>query len=350
MSLILYLLNTLAVNYPILYSMGLVLPYPISLVFPSGVDIGNTLNMLSFWPVIIDSTMKICEARDHIFKANSEAVVLQMPPRMSKDQIKLRSKISMLQDIASLHHLDGKEVAVQVFLAFRCLNYLASDSSPFFEIMLSDSSETIPDPVPVYPNEDDLSVVFNRIKNLKIKYKDEDDHTKLVLNAALAFTYPRWETADRLYEYMRLNNVINDLCRQNAERQDMDSITEMAAELLSSFISDRLMNVVSLSEKQNTPLPEILNSSIFRHGKCLFLSNNLFKQIVRPLLVHTDILLIKRGLSQEGILLGDSGTKYKRTMLYQEGDDLRKERMICLDGSRLSVKDCPGSSLLDFMW
>ncbi len=350
MTLTLYILSALVINYPILCSLGLVFPSPITLIFSTGTDIVNMLKSLSPNPVIIDGAMAPKDTRREILDANSEAILHLMPPKIPKDNKKLSDMMDVVQHVASFHELEGNEIYAQVFWGFQELNYLRDEIRTSFEVTIDepgDPSETIPDPVPVFPDFDDLSIIFDRIKHLQKEYSKPEDKARLVLHASLEFSYPLWQKDGNLIDYLRLSDHINTLCRENDKSQSMDSIASKAASLLFNHIVDGNLNLVDLSHNHDSPLAKVINTSVFKDGKLLYLSHTLFDSIMEPLLKHTNIMHIKRGLARDGVLFGLTPSRYRRTILYECNENIEKASLICLNGEKIKDPDYPESNLID---
>lgn len=217
------ILKSLAINCPVLQNWGVGLSMPLLISSTNSEEMSEIVGRLSDNPVVIDSTLSPAKAAEKLRHANSEAVIMRLPMKKLRDNVKTVGKIQMILD-----SIDKKgDLCFQGFLIGRNLNEDLRET--VLEIPLDDFPETFELDVNVVPDREELIIV----KNLINEYGEIDKY-RLALYSAVAFTFPGLRRERREHDYYDLLKIADNLCDR---WQDCDDYSSAISTLRSLLIS-----------------------------------------------------------------------------------------------------------------
>ena len=340
--------RSIAMNYPVLFKLGYDIGKAVSLIFSESVNYRDDVKYLSQHPVIIDSEMKVREARRRMSTSglsatNSEAVIIDMPTHFSRDHKKLAEKVEMGLSVSSEHQIDGEIAEAQVFFVFKSGydNFFGSDTQTI-EVHVYDQEILISNPVSVVPNPEDLPGILKMITAREEKDGSSSNRVYRALRAAVDFTYPQWAAAGRLEEYEQLVKCVERFCRQNDIAKGKAQIINRVLDLIRDFF---MVNFIEGTESL-IPLTKCLSKeeydnigrSIFVDRNHLFIPQNVFRFIIRPILNLVTYKNLIHFLVEDHYLIAGADFSGTCRMHFRIKNKICSTHMICLDGDKITIQ------------
>lgn len=207
---------------------------------------------------------------------------------------------------ASFGEIDGVKISVAIFLIF--IRIVPEDiKEDVFEIHLSDFEKSEVS-IPQYePDPRNICMIQDLIEKI-----DRDE--SFPFKAACMFLYPQLKLhyKDELKKMMNLADVIANKAEQYS---DNDDILVFACKCINDFISknENVKNKINAAD---------VNRYVLRIGDIAFVSSNLFKRIMLPVLEVSQMDIIKNQLQSVGVIEGKIGD-YTVKKLIAENKRLR---------------------------
>lgn len=295
-NMVLMLLKSLGVNYPVLKDWGYVLERLLVLQVTD-----NNRNIVretlkNFRTVLISPDMRKNELWKILEDTNSEYVFFNYT-RGGRG----RHILEFLIDAVS----SGRNRAIPIVLTSAPLP--EEITSEVVLISLTELAKAVDIPLKdVVPREDKLPVVKDVVEQCKKGYEDA---TQLIFRAAVAFLYPAFKMKSDLIGFELLFNFADQLCEMSENRHRIDGIKEwFIAEFLEKVDSLK-MPMYDLAER----FEGITDNAVYYDAQYIYISNILFHVISKKLLNIYDSETIKYGLAETRVLMPE----YRNTFTYK---------------------------------
>lgn len=330
---ILLVLKLLALCYPVLQSWGFSIEIPIVVILQNGSFTDCVRQFAIFQECVITSLDAKGRLYECMRKVFSEPILVHYD-----NTFKAQTMIQRLDTIVKAGYIGSKKALGLPII-------VAEDMIP---------KDVLSDAFYIYYDasiESDLS--YNLIKpdvfNLPvIKQIMETRASALYGNqkalvAAACFAYSQCKN-DSDVEY--LVNIVDSLTEKNNQMTDFAGIAEIFISGLYDWRAKIRQGDV-LCELPNVPhsIENELDKYIFYDSRFVYLSNNLFQEIVAPFKNLWGINTLKKALSEDGLLVCGTGKTYMSKMnIWSERGIPKRYDMLRLDLERL---DRPGEA--DFL-
>lgn len=326
---LLVILNSLATNSPLLCAWGLYLPKPIAITMEEDINPYHVISELSHRPVCIDTGRQIKKAEAEIKEANSEAIVLLLPPKILRDTVKLSKQIEMLLEYPQKPRKLGEAVGLPIIIS----NFITDDlRDSVFEIFMSDFSDQDADyDVNIVPPAEKLAVIEEKLE------ADFDlPVVQRVLRAAVACMYPWFKENGELAEYQKMLDLADEVFFSVTEDQDLSSIVNHIKRLITcAVVSDEylLMN-------EGDTVDCIDKTFLFdEYSDVLWLNYRTFQKIIEPIRNMCKKSDIKRALACSDFINNrECGNYIKRKTIHTSQDSVR-EYMVQINAQKIIIPD-----------
>ena len=301
------ILRSLAVNAPVLNAWHVNLSRPLFLSIDAE-DADKFIKGLSANPVVLSSSLKVTEARQKMSHTNSEAIVMRMPLKKLRDNIRVSMLIQELLDLAE----SSAKNALLVFVGNLQDQELSERTFP---IHISDFQDTLDD-VDVVPDPSDLKLVEDQISSQKVCDRD-----RTALYSAAAFCYPKLKYQRRLNDYRKLLSACDRL---------FDSWVCPIDDLSVVAISNRaLFDAIRRAENDQNI---IIDQDLSR----IYLATDVFKKILGPVLEAVPYSEVKKKLAEAGILMTGPGFQLTHKVTFKTETGLSRKNLVVLDTSKIT--------------
>lgn len=325
------LLQSLNTNFPILNDWGYVLGKPIALVFDNLAEAISVIKKTSIYPRIIDASTKVETTKKYLEEANSEGVFVVVQSMAEMKSVKIREKIEAVFSAATIGELDSRPVCAATYIVFQ-KSVPDEFRERVFELHFTKQHEcSVEDILDLVPSSQQLSVVKDRIQNMK-----EKNPIKGFWKAVAAFMYPRLNELGRRAEYDALDDVIERIVQKAEIYKEEGSITEVFTDCLITFLNKFDASKIFILPELDSEAELSIQEAVFVKKNFLFFHETLFRGIVKELIALVPIDVIKGSLAKQGVLQGDSGGYTTKMVYFDQKGQMHRVRMMKLNTEKLS--------------
>lgn len=329
--IILMLLFSYAVNYPILWDWGLTLSKPIGLVFSDLSMTRKFCGLLSQQPYLSSMTEKKNVIACVLAKANSEAVCLFYRNSKTYQPKNIVANIDQLLLTSQFGEVSGHKARTATFIAF--YGFVPDElKAQVLEVHVEGHLPQIKiaELMALLPNLEQLSIVEKAVK-------DFDLDECLALKAAAAFLLPALERDNRTPVYIEMLATAKRLISAAEDYREIESVKCLVIKAFVEYYSMKKPPVMQIAELEKDDDVDV-EKAFLLDNNLLYVREKLFKAVVSKLTEVIPVDLIKERLVNEKVLLGQKG-EYTKKMNLIVGGKTQYIRMLCLDLDQMPELD-----------
>lgn len=309
--LVLSVLKSMAINYPILQDEGYIFPKVIKLIVPVGSTL-QTVNWL-YTPSSnrIDMYTRSTDVLRTIEDTSSGIVFItgESCPKLEK----------LLGNVSSYAKSGAKTLFVYV-----TDNELDTMEGDFFEILLDEIVAGCPAVEQLVPKVDELPLVKDIISKAPLEDAIGCERTLL---AGTCFLYPRLPEQGRTEILDGYFSIVRHMCDMNEANSYGDNIGDLFMNALYRYLDNGFIhNAVELPNVEDR-FEDIKDTCIFYDEKYIYMSTIFFGKVTEPLQPISP-KSIKKALSDKDILVHDEGTYTKKMFFCRPTGKEERPRML----------------------
>ena len=296
------LLKSLGVNFPVLQDWGYSFPRLVTVVVPQG-EVQKATNIFkSYFFTMLDEFSKKEDIRKALVSTHSAFVIFPYKKSPRSDMV-----IDQLYALIQAGFVDGEPI--QAIPTLITDDYLVEDQEKKQFIVYVDTevpTHNIPIKC-VVPGADQLPLVKDKIDMVTRRGNSEEEK---VLLAACCFMYPILKQQGKEEEIEELFREAQRLCWMEEEVRDLQGMDDLFLDVFNAWQDkEQFHDVYELPFIDNVVMAG-KDDVIFYDEEYIFLSDMLFKTIVKPVLHIVPLSRLKQSLKEEGILTThkDTGT------------------------------------------
>ena len=314
------ILKSLGVNYPVIRSLGYEVRKPFLLVTNCD-DMKFLLECLSVYDAVrISEFSKLKDIETVLHETNSEYIFF--PYSISK---KGKEQADYFVTAMKLGKA-GKESVNAIPLAISDGKIRRENTAPYFTIYFDEGLENMYLPLEeVVPADEQLAVVIDKISELNLQGKTQEEKTLLV---AACFLYPALHRENREDEFRELLNCVDMLVKQD-EDGDSVNLAELFVEELYQWQERTCFHDVFALPRLEMQVTQRLDEVILFDSKYLYMQEKLLKKIVHDMLNNVPMVILKAALSDVGMLLTERTETYTvKVNYYNIAGNYERVRML----------------------
>lgn len=309
--LVLSVLKSMAINYPILQDEGYIFPKVIKLIVPAGSTL-QTVNWL-YTPSSnrIDMYTRNTDVIRTIEDTSSGIVFItgESCPKLEK----------LLGNVSSYAKSGAKTLFVYV-----TDNELDTMGGDFFEILLDEKVAGCPAVEQLVPKVDELPLVKDIISKAPLEDAIGCERTLL---AGTCFLYPRLPEQGRTEILDGYFGIVRYMCDLNEADSYDENIGDLFINALYRYWDNGFIcNAVKLPNIEER-FEDIKDTCIFYDEKYIYMSTIFFQKVIEPL-QPISLKLIKKALSNKDILVHDKDTYTKKMYFCRPTGKEERYRML----------------------
>lgn len=289
--LVLLLLKSMAINYPILQDEGYIFSKVIRLIVPAGLTMQAVNCLYTPSSKMVDLCTKRTDLPRIIDDTSSGIIFLtgESSPKLEK----------LIGDIS-----DYVKSGVNTLVVYVTDSELNMIEGNFFELLLDDKIVGCPSVEQLVPRVDELALVEDIISKAPLEDAVGCERTLL---AGVCFLYPRFpeqKRAELLDEYFC---IVRQMCDLNEVNSCDENIRDLFINALYQYLENGLIrNAVALPNIEDR-FEDIKDDCIFYDEKYLYMSTIFLKKVIEPLQPISPVS-IKKALSDKDVLVHDKDT------------------------------------------
>lgn len=329
-TIILLLIMSLSVNYPILRDIGLALSKVLFLVTGKGRDTAVIRALTGEKESGTDSLMNLKELKKIMSEADSEILIHHYFPSKQGDEI-----LKIFACAAKTGMVAGNKISAVPIVVSEEVP-LGWNLDDFFIIYLDEKlTDGKLDFLWAVPPDDQISVVFDKIRAV---VDTEETQEKRALLAAACFLYPRLVIAGRDDVFNGVLSCVLDLIELDDNAHDVNGLEDAIIKELYRWQGDTGFCNVSELPYLEMEVQKNLDQYMLFDEMFIYITEGLFRIIMEALLKTFSTGILKKALAEAGILCPNSTNTYSvKVGYYDLIGQYHRERMLRLKRSRLSV-------------
>lgn len=327
--MILMIVKALGVNFPVLRELGFYMQKIITLVVPRG-ETKNVISILSSYGCIkLDEFAKQKQIREAFCETHSAFIIF--PYKYSQRCNKI---LDLVFSILKAGEVDGKILdALPIFITED--NVIQDNEDQMF-LIYCEKEEFSQIKIPmenVVPEAKNLPLIEDKIKNYIIKAESKEEK---ILIAAICFLYPMIEEYQD-YKFEKFIEMAYEMVQVDEDVRDTQDLKEYFIE---SFLNWQQLNQFSGVYELHSYKKDISDKKVILYDQdYLYISEEMFKRICKPILEIIPISVMKTYLKEEGILLTNNnslkGYTVKISIRSKENGDITRVRRMKFDRAKL---------------
>lgn len=319
------LLESFKRNYPLIHIFN---PFnPVIAISTCHDDVKNVVETLTDdMDIIIPDSTGVPAMKSALKNVNSRGVYMIINDSR-KISDKTHEKLMILQDIARLSRCDNQIIIAAVFIIF--IGKIPDGLQDYILIRIDNKKEDIVNCITpnVIPTDGEIPVILNAFRRM-------ENERITGLKMAAEFMNPAYrKIKDTSYE------AIQDLL-QMIEDTGEDNLAELfVGHILQLAQHGRFLGMCFELPKLTQTAENHLNNALFREGDKLFLSDNLFNELVADLKDYGTVAEFKEALRTAGVIRVSGSRNVVRMTYYDADGKLQRVWMLQFDINKIVSPD-----------
>lgn len=328
--MVLSLLKSMSLNYPILREWNYIFPKVIRLIVPSGYRLMVVNTLYTPTSKTVQGNLNDKAVQKMLERMNSGALFV-----LGSESDRTKCILNTFEEYASS--------GANALFVYVTDNEMLPREDKFFDIYLEDSVISCLPIDLLVPKASELELVKDIIA-MRAPLKDARGYERTLL-ASACFLYPGFsEEQKNLLD--SLFDMIHKLCDWNESNTDSASILNLFSRALYQYWEkEEIVGVVELPNVESRYI-DAKDTCVFYDDQYVYFTQGLFKKVIEPL-AQISPNTIKKVLSDEGILIHDSKTfttKMPLNRAYGNSDRIRAMKfckdLLVLPGGLMFIDLC----------
>lgn len=316
------LLKSLGVNFPVLQDWGYSFPRLVTVVVPQG-EVQKATNIFkSYSFTMLDEFSKKEDIRKALVYTHSAFVVFPYKKSTRSDMV-----IDQLYALIQAGFVDG--IPIQAIPILITDDFFVEDQAKKQFVVYADNGvyehEISIDSI--VPSAEQLPLVKD---NIDMVTKESNSEEERVLLAACCFMYPVLKQRGEEKKLIKLFQEVRYLCAMEEEVRDLQGMDTLFLDVLNTWQEEILFHDVYELPFIDDAVMANKDEVIFYDEEYIFLSDKLFKMIVKPILHIVPLSRLKLSLKEEGILTTHKDTGTFTVKMPYVDDRCNKKRITML--------------------
>lgn len=331
--MLVFLLSSYIINFPIIRSWGMNLKFPLALVAEDKTLLEDCISKICHNSVRIFLSDGVPRMKKKISENNTFAVFLDWGKRSSQNEKDLM-KFDTLETLASTQKSeDGHKLDKPIFLVCTCI----PDSEQMERMVIVNLPNAVFSEFEIYdfiPDAEDLTDIKCEIVGMS-----SEDEIEQAFIAAACFLKPKLLKQGKERQFHAILEYAKELAQIANDVESADAIVE--------FFSDFILDKAESGEFYNRiKLPYLsfddiakLDKGLFVDCNLLYMSEHRFAELCEEIKGFISLSSIKQALKEADVIKCDGGGYTKKMNYVSVAGTHERKRMLCIDTSLICSRD-----------